>query len=234
MSFTRTAVLLVHGIVSTPKHFAFFLPCIPKEWTVVNLLLDGHGGSVRDFSKTSMKKWKRQVRTHLEQLCETHGTVYIVGYSMGTLLTMEFADNHPQVRGLFLLNPPLKVRVKPVMVKRMLKFSFGMCDTNDPEELATRRDIGVKLTPCLWLYLGWIPNFLALLRLCRACRPVAATLSIPCHVFLSGRDELVSLKSAAYFEGNPHVRVHVFERSCHCFYEDAFTECVKECFLNRI
>ena len=54
----ETAVLFIHGIAGTPNHFKDFLPLVPKEFSVYNLLLDGHGGKTEDFSKTSMKKWE--------------------------------------------------------------------------------------------------------------------------------------------------------------------------------
>ena len=40
------AVLLIHGIAGTPAHFWQFLPLIPEDWSVYNVLLDGHGGEV--------------------------------------------------------------------------------------------------------------------------------------------------------------------------------------------
>ena len=56
-----TAILYIHGIVGTPNHFNDFMPLIPKTFSVYNLLLDGHGKGVKDFSKTSMETWETQV-----------------------------------------------------------------------------------------------------------------------------------------------------------------------------
>ena len=58
-----TAVLMVHGIVGTPRHFDWLIPEFDETWSVYNILLDGHGGSVDDFAETSMKKWKEQVHS---------------------------------------------------------------------------------------------------------------------------------------------------------------------------
>ena len=57
-----TAILFVHGIVGTPDQFSALLPLVPQEWSCVNLLLPGHGGSVSDFSHTSM------ARLHVKKL----------------------------------------------------------------------------------------------------------------------------------------------------------------------
>ena len=79
------AVLFIHGIVGTPNHFNEFIPLIPDTFSVYNLLLDGHGKGVKDFSKTSMKKWETQVSSVVEELSATHQKIYIVAHSLGTL-----------------------------------------------------------------------------------------------------------------------------------------------------
>ena len=55
---STTAILFIHGIVGTPNHFKEFVSLIPSSFSVYNLLLDGHGRGVKDFSKTSMQKWE--------------------------------------------------------------------------------------------------------------------------------------------------------------------------------
>jgi esterase/lipase len=65
---SRYAVLMLHGILGTPDHFRELLPLVPETWTVHALLLDGHGGGVKDFSETSMEKWKDQVFSRVEEI----------------------------------------------------------------------------------------------------------------------------------------------------------------------
>ena len=61
-----TAILFIHGIVGTPDHFLDLLPLVPSDWSYANILLPGHGGSVGDFSRSSMALWRRAVA---EQMC---------------------------------------------------------------------------------------------------------------------------------------------------------------------
>ena len=49
----NTAVLLIHGILSTPRHFDWLIPHIPDYFDVSNILLAGHGGTAQDFSVAS-------------------------------------------------------------------------------------------------------------------------------------------------------------------------------------
>lgn len=86
-----TAILFVHGILGTPEHFAPFLPLVPPDWSIYNVLLKGHGGSVKDFSEASMGEWKQQVHDAYQALRAVHQKVVIVAHSMGTLFAVQAA-----------------------------------------------------------------------------------------------------------------------------------------------
>ena len=106
------AVLFVHGILGSPAQFAPFLPLVPQDWSFCNLLLQGHGGGARDFSAASMAVWREQTRQAFAELRARHETVVIAAHSMGTLFAVQEAVRSP-VEGLFLLNVPLHVHVRP-------------------------------------------------------------------------------------------------------------------------
>ena len=57
----RVAVLCVHGIMGTPNHFRDLVPLIPDDFSVLNIVIEGHCGSVSDFSHASMRKWENCV-----------------------------------------------------------------------------------------------------------------------------------------------------------------------------
>ena len=105
----KTAVLLIHGIAGSPGHFRDLVPIIPQTFAVSNILLDGHNGTVRDFSSSSMEKWKTQFRNTLQNLCERYENVVIVAHSMGTLFAIQAAIERPEkIPHLFLLNVPTR------------------------------------------------------------------------------------------------------------------------------
>ena len=99
----RIAILFIHGILGTTSHFEPFLSLVPPNWSICNLSLKGHGGSVKDFSQASMTEWKQQVKNALEELSETNNKIIIVAHSMGTLFAIQEAIEKP-VDELFLLN----------------------------------------------------------------------------------------------------------------------------------
>ena len=212
-----TAVLFIHGILSTPNFFSYFLNEVPDSWSIVNVLLDGHGKGVKDFSNSSMKKWKAQVDAWVDRLCQTHEQVYLVGYSMGTLLSAEAALNYPKVAGLLLLNVPLDVWVAPKILMFAPKFCFGKIKDNSPEaEFLT--SVGVEPDKYLWRYWGWVPRFLELLKLCQKSKKRFRTLQLPTRMFQSDSDELVFPTTNRYVKKNPNIQNRVLEDCGHANY----------------
>lgn len=213
-----TAVLMVHGIVGTPRHFDGILAAIPENWCVYNILLDGHGGDVKNFSKTSMEIWRKQVSSILNALCVRYKRIFIVAHSMGTLLTMEAAsDQKNKIAGMLFLASPLKIGVKPRAALYALQLAFEL-EKPDSGAAVMRRDCGVELSKKLWLYLGWIPRYLELFRQSKKCRELVKKLDMPCIAIQSKNDELVSRKSVKYLAANPKIEIHELELSGHFGY----------------
>ncbi len=216
---THTAVLMLHGIIGSPRHFDMLIPLIPSDWSIYNILLDGHGKTVSDFSNSSMTKWRQQVANITDELCRTYDRVVLIGHSMGTLLAIEQALRYPQkISALILLASPLKVRIKLSFIKTSLKATFGTIQPDDILALATRRATSVMPDKRLWRYLGWIPRFWELLGRIRITRTLIPQVTVPSFVWQSRQDELVSPKSARYFEGNTCFSVRFLENSGHYYY----------------
>lgn len=230
----ETAILMLHGICCTPRHYDWLIEYIPKSYSVSNILYEGHGGSVSDFSKATMKKWKQQVENEIENLSAEHKNIIIAGYSMGSLLALEASVKHSNVKGLLLMNVPFCARVVPAMMWRSLRFIFGKINRNDPIDLCCEREVGIKLEPYVWKYLAWIPNFYRLLELGVQCRTIPAKLKIPCHAFLGGKDELVSPRSAKWLENLPGVEYTFLEDTGHFYYSEEAKSKIAESLLSLL
>lgn len=215
------AILFIHGIVGTPNHFNKFIPLIPKSFSVYNLLLDGHGKGVRDFSETSMKKWESQVTSAVEELSATHEKIYIVAHSLGTLLAIEQAIKNKKICKLFLLAVPLRIWLKPKMPVNSLKVYFDKISPDDPEAVAAKNCYGIGKDKNPFHYIGWVPRFLELFAKARRTRKNITMLNTPCLVFQSRNDEMVSKKCIGYLKQNPCVSVNVLENSGHYYYDKA-------------
>ena len=230
----KTAVLMIHGICSTPRHFDFLMPVIPENVSIYNILLKGHAGDVKDFSKATMKDWKQQVRQYLAELSQCHEEIVVVGFSLGTLLAINAAEHFPKVKGLLLLNAPLSPFIKPIMFPRNLRITMGKTDMTNVEELTMSKDLSIQLSRNPFHYLPWIPNFVSLLQLSAHCRKIAKNIRVPCYAFFGARDELVSLRSLKSLPKEPQMQVFVFQRSTHCYYEMDFVSKVLESLSDLI
>lgn len=216
---SKYTALMIHGIVGTPRHFDFLLPLIPDSWSVYNLLLDGHGHGVKEFGKTSMKKWKTQVSDTLETILAHSEKVVIVAHSMGTLFAISQAISHPEkIAGLLLLAVPLKPFVAPSATVASLKLMFGKVTPTDTVARNMGADSGVVLSPRLWEYIPWIPRFAELLLECRRTCKCLPALKVPTWVFQSRHDELVSQRSNRLLQDHPAVCCTLLQDSDHFAY----------------
>ena len=218
-SDANTAALFIHGINGTPNHFRDFVKLVPPEFSVVNMLLKGHGGGVEDFAGASMEEWKSQVEEAVESLLERHDALLIAAHSMGTLFAIEQAIKRPdRVKALFLLAVPLKPFVKPRMLRNIQAVHSGRGKENDPWTQAVVNAYGIEPDPRFWKYIPWIERYLELLREIRHVRGQLDALRTPCYCYQSKKDELVSLSTCKILGENGFVNLHVLEESGHFYY----------------
>ncbi len=218
-------MLLLHGILGTPRHFDFLLPLIPGDWSIHAPLLPGHGGKCGDFAGTDMAEWKRAVDKALAELCESHERVYIVGHSMGSLLAVWAALRHPEkVCGIFALAMPLRIRFTLRAALACLHAAFRSPDKDTPFLRATRQSSSIALSKNPFAYIGWIPRFLELFALSREIRLAMDKIKTPCLAIQSAKDELVSPSSLKYTGSAETV---VLPDSSHYFYSESDLETIK-------
>lgn len=231
------AILFVHGIVGTPNHFQSFVELVPAHISVYNMLLDGHGKGVRDFSRTSMEKWKTQVEKAVEELSANHKEVYAVAHSLGSLLAIEQAIQNNGITKLFLLAVPLRLFIKPRMVVNSLKVYFNVVKPTDAPAVAAKACYGIGGDKNPLHYIGWIPRFLELFGQIRKTRKIINSLQVPCEVYQSLQDEMVSKQSIKMLRSNPKITVTELPNSGHYYYEKndftalttAFLAFISEC-----
>lgn len=199
-----TAVLMIHGIVGTPAHFRRLIPLeeqVPENWSVWNLCLPGHGGTVQAFALSSMEQWTEAALGAFLELAERHEKIILVGHSMGTLLALELAARYPErVKTLFLLAVPLRPRVGLSIIRGSLRLVFGKIRDDRPREKCIADACGCTPTMMIWRYIPWIPRFLELFALIHDTEKILNSICAPCIVFQSREDELVSRRSEKILE----------------------------------
>lgn len=227
----RVAVLCVHGIMGTPNHFRDLVPLIPDNFSVYNIVIDGHCGTVKDFGTSSMKRWEDCVANAVSELLRDHEEIYVLAHSMGTLLTIEQGMKEPRISRYFCLSVPIKVGVRARMFNIARKVYFKRIPENDIVTLSGRECYGIADTKNIFMYLTWIPRFLELFKKIDQIRKSLGSFNTPCTAYQSRLDELVSPKSIKILENESNMRVVELEKSTHIYYDRDEMEYLKKEFL---
>ena len=102
----KTGVLLIHGFTGSPAELLTLGEFIHRAgYTVLCVRLAGHGTNEFDLARTTYEDWFNSVLdgyTLLKSFCEK---IFVVGHSMGSLLSLKLAALK-QVEKLVTLSPP--------------------------------------------------------------------------------------------------------------------------------
>ncbi len=104
------AVLLIHGLTGTPTEMRFLGKGLASHgFTVHGCQLAGHCGTEEDLLLTHWPDWYASVERAYDALRKKHDIVFVAGLSMGSLLALHLAANHPgEIKGLGLLSTTLR------------------------------------------------------------------------------------------------------------------------------
>ena len=174
-----------------------------------------------------MATWEAQVKAALAELLSTHKKVYIVAHSLGTLLALEQAVHTEGIGGMFLLAVPLRLFLRPVLVKTSMKVWLNRIRPEDAWDLAARDCCSITQERNPLLYLGWIPRFYELLVEAHRAKSKLARISVPCQAFQSRRDELVSRRAYRILQKQPHIQTTELQNSGHFAYKGADLDLLK-------
>lgn len=216
-----TVFLCIHGILGSPNHFNFLLEKLPDNVGIHNILLDGHGSSVEDFAHTSMYKWQEQVDNKVDYLIRHYENIIIIGHSMGTLFGMELSFRYTEkIKFLFLLQSPMKMGLKPSIIKHSYQVIYNKIDYSDNVCVASKDAFSIDIDTRLHKYLSWTPRYIELFKKASSVRSMIEQLSVPCVMFQSRLDELVPISSCEIIKKNSSIKLNVLKNSSHFYYED--------------
>jgi len=103
--------LLIHGLGGTPVEMRFVARGLARAGHTVHCpQLAGHCGSFEDLRATGWKDWYQSVETAHRQLRNSCKKVIVGGLSMGAILALHLAAEHPaDVHATALFAPTLKL-----------------------------------------------------------------------------------------------------------------------------
>ena len=80
-----------------------------KGLTVSAPLLPGHGTTPKDLNNRKYTEWIKCVEDAFTELKKTCSSVIVGGESMGAVLSLYLAENHPEIKALLLYSPAIKI-----------------------------------------------------------------------------------------------------------------------------
>lgn len=104
------AVLLIHGLTGTPTELRRVAQGLAKRGhTVYVPTLAGHCGDNADLQATGWKDWYESMRRTFVGIRQRHEKVIVGGLSMGAVMSMHMAAQHPgEIAGLLLYSTTLR------------------------------------------------------------------------------------------------------------------------------
>lgn len=101
------ACLLIHGIGGIPDEMFLIQDALKKKGFYTSAItLPGHDTSIEDFRKTFFKDWYALAEKEYLTLQRTYESLSIVGFSLGSAITLKLAETHSP-KAICPLAPPI-------------------------------------------------------------------------------------------------------------------------------
>lgn len=116
-----TGCLLLHGFTSTPEEMLWLGQDLAgRGHTVLGARLAGHATHPRDLARTRCHDWLVSVEEGLAILQGTAEKIFVIGQSMGGLLTLLAAAHYPLDGAVAIATPFSPATHKPSLLLRLL------------------------------------------------------------------------------------------------------------------
>ncbi len=215
--------LVVHGFTGTPKEMRWMGEFLAKRGrTVLGVRLAGHATTTEDMIRTRWPDWLASVEDGYCLLKDCTSQIFLVGLSMGGVLSLLFASKFP-VKGVVAMSTPYELppdpRLKYVQWLHWFKpfMPSGESDWHDKKAEADHVSYGGYPTRSLAELNGLLPEM-------RAGLP---NITAPTLLMHSRNDDGVSPESMPkiyQYLGSEDKHMQWFENSGHVLTRDAERE----------
>jgi carboxylesterase len=198
-----------------------------RGYTIAGPLLPGHGTSVDDMNRCKWTDWTSYVEKSLADLQARCETVFVGGLSMGSVLTLYLAVQHPELDGIITCSPAVWPANRLIYLTPVFKYIISKRPKSEESDL-TDPEADLRL----WSY-EEDPIFAAheLLKLIRRVRRLLPQVTCPLLVIHSTLDQDIHPKSALFtYErvGSADKELVTLRNSGHCITVDSEWKFVAE------
>lgn len=149
-----TGILLIHGYTSTPSSLYYLAEQFKKKKYNIELpLLSGHGTKWQDLNTVTCQDWCRDIENALKKLKKRCKKIHVLGLSMGGLLALYLAVQHPELKSIIIINHALILKDWRLFFLPLLRLILPAtkavaADLKDPEA----DEIAYEYTPTNGVY----------------------------------------------------------------------------------
>ncbi len=217
-------ILLIHGYTGAPPEMRLLGDYLHQRGlTVAAPLLPGHGATPDDLNLTRWPTWAAHVEQSLADLRVRCQTVFVGGLSLGSLLTLNLAADHPELPGIVAYSPAVWLANRLIWLTPIAKRLLPM------RPKSTKTDhVDPQTDARLWCYEVdpvWAAH--EVLKLALRVRRRLPRVTSPLLVVHSTGDHEIHPRSAlrTYQQaGSSDKELVTLERSGHCVTVDACWE----------
>lgn len=195
----RCGALLIHGLLDSPFTLADLGHALSAEDILCKaVLLPGHGTRPDDLMAVAFQDWIETVRYGINQLKKEAEKIYLVGYSTGAALSVYHAMNDPNIAGVILLAPAIRVKAPVDLVvgfHRLIKWH-----NRNPWIYQEEENDYTKYRSVPFNAVHQVSSLTDVLSELQQQRP----LQCPIFMAMSREDETISSHSALDFFCNTH------------------------------
>ncbi len=185
-------VLLVHGFTSTPDSLRYLGQRFREAGYHVECpRLPGHCTVWQDIEKVTWRDWIAAEEEALSKLESRASKVYVMGLSLGGVISLYLVENHPELRALSIVNHSLFMGNPAVFLAPVLKYILHATvaiasDIKDP----TQKEIAYDKTPVFGVH--------EMTKLNKLTKKGLSGIDKPAIIFKSREDHLLPTKNAPY------------------------------------
>jgi carboxylesterase len=223
-------VIFIHGFMGSPTQFSDFMDlAYGKGFSVVSLLLPGHGKSGFAFARSTLGSWEKYLDSQLMRF-SSFKEIYLVGHSLGGLLAVN-ASLKFDIKGVVLISSPLKINIlQAEATSKRIRLLFNKVEQEIRQAYRESHSIGKPyfISMPFWFRVLYQP-----LKLMRITKQNLPRVEVPTLVIHSEEDETASFESSAMFDElllNSDHEMILLKDSWHAY----FTKEEKEIMYTRM
>jgi carboxylesterase len=147
-----SGVLLLHGFTATPVEVGLIGQYLHERgYTVSGPLLPGHGSTIEAINACSWRDWVDHAAQAYAELAARCERVFVGGESLGALLALHLGSAHPEIAGLILYAPALRLASPLVHLAPLLRFLIKAVPKrrvgDEPDSVVNQRWNGYTVDP---------------------------------------------------------------------------------------